>query len=96
MRYSWVVVSKTAPTAFMYVASTSGYTMSGVRNPRSAKRADEWVPVASRTSVVPVSNIPGALFKSFVDAPYLTDWEIPKNCDAGLVDVIDLQCNRWR
>lgn len=39
---------------------------------------------------MPLSKIPGALFKSLVDVPYLTVWEIPKNSDEGLVDVIGL------
>jgi hypothetical protein len=47
----------------------------------------EDLPVASRTRVVPVSTIPAVEFK-IVCPPYVTDWSIPQNCEAGLVEVI--------
>ena len=50
----------------------------------------EHAPVAMRMSVVPVSTMPAVEDRMFVDAPYLMDWLMPKNSEAGDVRVIGL------
>ena len=41
-------------------------------------------------SVVPVSTMPAVLERIDVDVPYLIDWLMPKNSDAGDVRVSGL------
>lgn len=49
----------------------------------------DYQPVASITSVVPVSTIPEVVAR-ICDSPYVTDWSIPTNWFAGELDVIGL------
>ena len=71
-----VAVSRTAPVADLYRLYASvrvSLVMCCI-----SLTVTRHLPVAIRTSVVPVSTIPAVLERMVVEAPYRMDWLIPQ------------------
>ena len=62
----------------------------GINSPQMCTAQTIDAPVEMSVRVVPVSTMPAVLVRIDVEVPYVIDWSMPKNSDAGEVEVIGL------